>query len=102
MWARNSSVTWDKATSVTSSCLRAIRLSSRSNGPSKTSRWTWNEPVAFASAASTPTAVSASVTVATLAQPAGGGGATRHTRRARRTVGSDQAKQGVGDDVDEG
>ncbi len=33
----NSSVTWDSDTSVTSSCRRLIRVSSRSNGPSKLS-----------------------------------------------------------------
>ena len=36
----NSSVTCDSATSVTSSWRRLIRLSSRSNGPSKLSRRT--------------------------------------------------------------
>src|SRR5215469_7156571 len=37
----NSSVTWDSATSVMSSLCLEIRASSRSNGPSNTSRWTW-------------------------------------------------------------
>ena len=40
----NSSVTCDSATSVTSSLCLAIRPSSRSNGPSKSSRWTWKPP----------------------------------------------------------
>src|ERR1700760_5001798 len=38
----NSSVTWDSATSVMSSLCLEIRPSSRSNGPSNTSRCTWN------------------------------------------------------------
>src|SRR4051812_12310326 len=38
----NSSVTCDSATSVTSSWCLAMRPRSRSKGPSKTSRWTWN------------------------------------------------------------
>ena len=42
----NSSVTCDSATSVTSSWCLAMSPSSRSNGPSKTSRWTENGPVA--------------------------------------------------------
>src|SRR4051812_9082973 len=42
MWEMNSSVTFDSATSVTSSWCLAMRPSSRSNGPSKTSRCTSN------------------------------------------------------------
>src|SRR5262245_45843576 len=40
----NSSVTLDSAISVISSLCLEIRPSSRSKGPSKTSRWTWNPP----------------------------------------------------------
>jgi len=37
----NSSVTWERATSVMSSLCLEISASSRSNGPSNTSRCTW-------------------------------------------------------------
>jgi Mrp family chromosome partitioning ATPase len=40
IYAMNSSVTWESATSVMSSLCLEISASSRSNGPSKTERWT--------------------------------------------------------------
>ena len=45
MCEMNSSVTWDRATSVMSSLCFAIRLSNRSNGPSKLTRRTENPGV---------------------------------------------------------
>src|SRR5216683_1170982 len=47
----NSSVTWESATSVMSSLCLEMSASSRSNGPSNTSRCTWNPPVPPSSAA---------------------------------------------------
>src|SRR5690348_15321583 len=44
MYAMNSSVTWDSATSVTSSWCLEISVSRRSNGPSKFERRTANAP----------------------------------------------------------
>src|SRR5215471_3593418 len=50
MYPMNSSVTWDSAISVISSLCLAISASSRSNGPSKTSRCTWKPPRSSVSA----------------------------------------------------
>src|SRR5690606_18572104 len=54
MYAMNSSVTRDSATSVTSSLCLAISCSSRSNGPSKLASRTVNRPSSASSPASSP------------------------------------------------
>src|SRR5580700_10063686 len=57
----NSSVTWDRATSVMSSLCLEISASSRSNGPSNTSRWTWKPVVPPVSPVVSPSAIVLSV-----------------------------------------
>src|SRR5580693_3438472 len=87
----NSSVTWERATSVISSLCLEIRPSSRSNGPSNTSRCTSNPAGLVPCAAASPgSAVTAPVTPLSAAscqvpQPPG--------QQARLTLGIEIGEQ---------
>src|SRR4051795_9474656 len=69
----NSSVTWDSATSVTSSLCLLIRLSSRSKGPSKFSRRTAKLALAAVSSVAPFSRVSSGATARSVMRPSLGG-----------------------------
>src|SRR5688572_6099832 len=65
----NSSVTWCRDTSVMSSLCLAISPSSRSKGPSNTSRWTWKPPEPGAAGRSLTSSTVAALTGSCEAAP---------------------------------
>src|SRR5260370_4582410 len=65
----NSSVTWESTTSVMSSLCLEMSASSRSKGPSNTSRWTWKPAVPpVSAAASSPVTVESVTRIRSRAQ----------------------------------
>ena len=65
----NSLVTWERATSVMSSLCLEISASSKSNGPSNTSKCTWKAPDRAALSAPSGSPVRSVLTVMTVAGP---------------------------------